>query len=148
MRSPTTFAYTCVTCGAANAPCCAGNSCTSGCCVYSFSSTTATTSAICYAEAASCVGVTPAATCTTGGCGTCGKVGQSCCTNNNAQLICTQSNSFCGTDVGTGARVCQACGAMGQPCCGSTSLAAGSGTTGVCTTGLTCRLTTTYTCQP
>jgi hypothetical protein len=118
--------------------------------VYSYSSTTGSYGSICAADAASCTGTSPAAVCTAGACGTCGKVGQPCCLNTTSSYICTASNSYCLYDSVTAMRTCQACGGMGQPCCSATSAAAGTGTAGQCNSPLTCKITataTTYTCQ-
>jgi hypothetical protein len=71
--------------------------------------------------------------------------------NNQSSYICTAANAYCLYDAATATRTCQACGGMGQPCCGATSTAAGSGATGICGTGLACKLATAgtaYQCLP
>jgi hypothetical protein len=132
--------FNCKACGLPHNPCCANNTCASGgCCVYD-----PTFGGICVAAGVDC-GTSPTgpATCNAGVCGTCGGLGQPCCSN--LSNICTAPNTFCPSQQTSG--TCQACGGKGQPCCGYDSV----DTTGTdCNAGLACSsssATTGGTCQ-
>src|SRR5207245_1664113 len=103
-------------CGAAGAPCCAGNVCSDGsCCVAVQNSFTP---GACVAQGSNCssLSTAPAACMAGGSCGgTCGAVGQPCCTNSSSTTRwCGQSGTTC---LLSGASyVCARCGGQGQPC--------------------------------
>lgn len=90
----------CARCGGPDQPCCTGNACNDGgCCVLS---TTSFSGGRCVASGSMCPTSLPM-TCTGGSCGSCGGVGQPCCTG-TYDNFCTAPRTSCSTTGGT--RVC------------------------------------------
>jgi hypothetical protein len=98
----------CTACGGSNQPCCAGNLCTAGCCDHSGGNNLGMCVSHCGGTNAC---VNSACTCTMGtpNCskGTCGGLGQECC----SAALCVAPFTVCL------AGQCAPCGGNGQPCC-------------------------------
>lgn len=91
-------------CGGPGQACCAGDRCSSGCCV----------SGLCLANGTSCGA--NAGTCMADACSGCGALGESCCPGRT-----------CGGGAACGAgNTCVACGGENQRCCADSQCAAGS----------------------
>jgi hypothetical protein len=129
-------------------PCCAGNTCTGGCCITRYS-TSSSGNQVCMAVGSACDTLYTSSTnpvcdlttlaggsCTGGTAATspCGGIGQACCVSSylssSSYYYCGAPGSHCvySTSSTTGATqyLCQACGGNGQPCCVSSTTTAGA----------------------
>jgi hypothetical protein len=140
-------------------PCCAGNTCTGGCCVTRYSTTLSSGNQLCMAAGVVCDTLytstgNPVCDVTTvagGSCtGTstttpCGGLNQACCvstySSSTSYYYCGAPGSRCLTSTssttGTTQYLCTACGAKGQRCCtdspsSSTSSAVGCKAPSLC----------------
>ena len=121
-----TYRTVCAACGGDGDPCCLGNFCLDGGCCIPTASGSGT--ATCKAAGLQCSpGIT--ATCSANACGTCGGLGNACCSNSR----CTAPNTFCQT--ATTPSSCVACGGASQPCCPNPT----SGDAATCSAGFACQ---------
>jgi hypothetical protein len=109
---------TCVACGGAGQPCCAGSSCNAGCCVPALQGGGDT----CVAVGMPCFGMGNRMCMGNGACGDCGAIGEGCCFGG----ACTAGQSACRMGA------CVGCGGKGQPCCANDFCANGACMNNMC----------------
>jgi hypothetical protein len=117
----------CLKCGGAGQPCCAGGSCTSGCCVSQWDSlvengpTCAAVGSACEPASSTSPICSANGSCTTTGT-SCGGLGQACCLStryptSTSYSYCSAQGTRCLYSATTRNDVCTPCGDKGQPCC-------------------------------